>query len=324
MSLPVSDVPVTIITGFLGVGKTTSIRRLLAMSPPDERWAVLVNEFGEVGFDGAQLSEDGFAIKEVAGGCICCSAGLEMRVAMVRLLREVRPDRLIIEPSGIAEPSAILDGLRTPGLRDAVSVRATICLVDPQRMNLLDEDGVAAAQAETADLLVANRCDLATPGQIAEFVERAGSMFPPKIEVALTEHGALDPAWINRAPTVERAGEFTDASSVSVGDLRADSSTESRVIPASGRWIRWPASTVFGRNDLEDVVHELARPSDGSLGCRLRGVFRTERRWLDVDVDGDEVRWRPSAHRSGSVAWILGEKPPLKIPAELARCVRRT
>ena len=76
----VDNVPTTLFTGFLGVGKTTAILSAFEHRPTEGRWAVLVNEFGEIGIDGAILSDrDGLAVAEVPGGCICCSAGLALR-----------------------------------------------------------------------------------------------------------------------------------------------------------------------------------------------------------------------------------------------------
>ncbi len=80
-------VPTNIITGFLGTGKTTSILNLLKQKPSNETWAVLVNEFGEIGIDGAILSDSGALIKEVPGGCMCCTAGVPMSVGINALLR---------------------------------------------------------------------------------------------------------------------------------------------------------------------------------------------------------------------------------------------
>lgn len=100
-----------LITGFLGSGKTTSILHLLAHKPADEKWAVLVNEFGEVGIDGALLAESGALLKEIPGGCMCCVNGLPMQVGLNALLRQGKPDRLLIEPTGLGHPKQILDML---------------------------------------------------------------------------------------------------------------------------------------------------------------------------------------------------------------------
>ena len=97
-------VPTNIITGFLGVGKTSAILHLLKRKPKNERWAVLVNEFGEIGVDGSLIegqnsNEHGIFIREVPGGCMCCAAGLPMQIALNQLLIKAKPDRLLIEPS---------------------------------------------------------------------------------------------------------------------------------------------------------------------------------------------------------------------------------
>lgn len=103
-----------LITGFLGSGKTTSILHLLAHKDPAEKWAVLVNEFGEVGIDGALLADSGALLKEIPGGCMCCVNGLPMQVGLNTLLRQGKPDRLLIEPTGLGHPKQILDLLTAP------------------------------------------------------------------------------------------------------------------------------------------------------------------------------------------------------------------
>jgi G3E family GTPase len=102
------NIPTHVIAGPLGAGKTSLIRQLLAQRPANERWAVLINEFGQIGLDAALLSrdDDGIAIGEVAGGCLCCVNGMPFQVGLGRLLRKARPDRLFIEPSGLGHPGS--------------------------------------------------------------------------------------------------------------------------------------------------------------------------------------------------------------------------
>lgn len=121
----------------MGVGKTTTINHLLGQRPADQRWAVLVNEYGLVGLDAALLAGESRStdvdIREVAGGCICCSAGFMFEASLVLLLQR-RPDRLLIEPTGLAALSGILDTLAHPSLRDAVDLRSVVCLLDPRKI----------------------------------------------------------------------------------------------------------------------------------------------------------------------------------------------
>lgn len=95
-------IPVHIISGFLGAGKTTLLKYLLSQKPEQEVWAVLMNEFGQIGVDQQLLPQDqGYAVKELLGGCLCCSSQLPMQIALSRLLSETKPDRLFIEPTGL-------------------------------------------------------------------------------------------------------------------------------------------------------------------------------------------------------------------------------
>ncbi|HDU2800116.1 TPA: GTP-binding protein [Klebsiella pneumoniae] len=154
-----------LITGFLGSGKTTSILHLLAQKPADEKWAVLVNEFGEVGIDGALLADSGALLKEIPGGCICCVNGLPMQVGLNTLLRQGKPDRLLIEPTGLGHPKQILDILTAAVYEPWIDLRATLCILDPRQ--LLDERAVSndnfRDQLAAADIIVANKSDRETP-----------------------------------------------------------------------------------------------------------------------------------------------------------------
>ncbi|RZN20274.1 MULTISPECIES: zinc-binding GTPase YeiR [unclassified Escherichia] len=154
-----------LITGFLGSGKTTSILHLLAHKDPNEKWAVLVNEFGEVGIDGALLADSGALLKEIPGGCMCCVNGLPMQVGLNTLLRQGKPDRLLIEPTGLGHPKQILDLLTAPVYEPWIDLRATLCILDPRL--LLDEKSVGNEnfrdQLAAADIIVANKSDRATP-----------------------------------------------------------------------------------------------------------------------------------------------------------------
>jgi G3E family GTPase len=126
------NIPTHLIAGPLGAGKTSLIRQLLAQRPAHERWAVLINEFGLIGLDAALLStdDDGIAMGEVAGGCLCCVNGVPFQVGLSRLLRKARPDRLLIEPSGLGHPLELLRQLGEPPWADVLAVQAPVLVLD--------------------------------------------------------------------------------------------------------------------------------------------------------------------------------------------------
>ena len=127
----IHSIPTNIITGFLGAGKTSAILHLIRNKPTNERWAVLVNEFGEIGVDGSLFQgqhseEQGVFIREVPGGCMCCAAGLPMQIALNQLLVKAKPDRLLIEPTGLGHPKEVLQMLSTEYYQTLLSLEKTL------------------------------------------------------------------------------------------------------------------------------------------------------------------------------------------------------
>jgi G3E family GTPase len=167
MPKPLTAIPTNIITGFLGVGKTTAILNLLKQKPTDEKWAVLVNEFGEVGIDGSlikgkETQEQGVFIREVPGGCMCCAAGLPMQVALNTLLATAKPDRLLIEPSGLGHPKEVVSVLSASHYQEVLDLRHTITLIDARKVSdkRYIEHDCFIQQLDIADVIVANKADL--------------------------------------------------------------------------------------------------------------------------------------------------------------------
>lgn len=161
----IEAVPTNIITGALGVGKTTLIQSLLKHKPVEERWAVLVNEFGEVGVDGRLLSNPentGVYIREVPGGCMCCTSGLPMQIALNMLLAKAKPHRLLIEPTGLGHPKEVLQTLTAKHYQDVLDVHATLTLIDIRKLSdeRWREHSTFREQLQIADHIVATKVDL--------------------------------------------------------------------------------------------------------------------------------------------------------------------
>ncbi|MCG9579538.1 GTP-binding protein [Vibrio tubiashii] len=184
------SIPTNIITGFLGTGKTTAILNLLKEKPEGERWAVLVNEFGEIGIDGAMLTDQGALIKEVPGGCMCCAAGVPMSVAITALLR-TKPDRLIVEPTGLGHAHKVLATLTSSQFSEYIDLRATIGLVDPR--NLTNEKYLQnqnfTDQLAISDIVIGNKVDQCHVSDIDAFNDWVTDQTPPKVFSQLVKQG---------------------------------------------------------------------------------------------------------------------------------------
>ena len=158
----VNKTRVHLFSGFLGVGKTTALKSLMAQKDPAEKWVIIVNEFGEIGIDGAVLSDNGIPVAEIAGGCLCCVAGPQMAGTVAKMLRDNQPHRLMIEASGLAHAASVIDELKAKPLGVDLEVGAVFTVVDPRQF--VNDDYAAQLlykdQIGVADVLVASKTDL--------------------------------------------------------------------------------------------------------------------------------------------------------------------
>lgn len=216
-------VPCTVITGFLGAGKTTLIRHLLE-NAGGRRLAVLVNEFGDVGIDGEVLKGCGIEscpeenIVELANGCICCTVADDFVPALDQILsREPRVDHILIETSGLALPKPLVQAFQWPGVKSRVTVDSVVAVVDGPALAegrvaadlealaaqraadpSLDHDDpveeVFGDQVACADLIVLAKADLLAPGTQAAAAARVERHLGRAVKIVAAERGRIDPA----------------------------------------------------------------------------------------------------------------------------------
>lgn len=216
-------IPATIVTGFLGAGKTTLIRNLIATSA-GRRIALIVNEFGDMGFDGALLSDCGDAacqpetVVELTNGCICCTVADDFLPTMEMLLaRDPAPDHIVIETSGLALPQPLVRAFTWPSVRHRVTIDGVVTVVDAAAVAegrfAHDEAAVAAQRAEDpsldhedpieelfedqlscADLVVLSKADLIDAAALAAVEAEVRRGARPAARTVRSEKGHLPPA----------------------------------------------------------------------------------------------------------------------------------
>ncbi len=216
-------IPTTIVTGFLGAGKTTLVRHLLAHAG-GRRIAVIVNEFGEIGIDGDTLKTCGIPgcsdddIVELSNGCLCCTVADEFLPVMEALLaRPNPPEHIVIETSGLALPKPLLKAFNWPGIRSRVTVDGVITVVDGPAVDAgrFADDPVAVAaqraadpslehdnplaevyedQLLCADLVVLNKADLLDDAALARLSAAIREATPRAVKIVPARDGKVDVA----------------------------------------------------------------------------------------------------------------------------------
>lgn len=217
-----AKVPVTVITGFLGAGKTTLIRHLMA-NPQGKRLAVLVNEFGSLGVDGDILKSCADAncpvenIVELTNGCICCTVADDFIPTIEALMaRPTRPDHILIETSGLALPKPLLKAFDWPAIRSRITVDGVIALADAEAVaagrfapNVADTEKQRTAdpniehetplsevfedQVACADIVLLSKADLAGESGLATARAIIEAETPRKLPILAMSNGVIDP-----------------------------------------------------------------------------------------------------------------------------------
>ena len=173
-------VPVTIVSGFLGAGKTTFLNHLIA-AHPDVQFALIENEFGAVNIDRELVTELGEGIFELSDGCICCSLNGELLELLAELVaRREEIDHLLIETTGIAEPGEVAAAfLVDPVVEDCFEVNSVLCVVDAERCTAANlQPREARLQVAAADLVLLNKLDLVDGEQQAAALEWVQALNP--------------------------------------------------------------------------------------------------------------------------------------------------
>lgn len=301
-------IAVHILSGFLGVGKTTAVKDLLARRADRERIAVVVNEFGTLGVDGALLSDCASCIlREVPGGCVCCTAMADLEASLEEICDLVAPTRFVLEPTGLAKPSELVDLLRGPRWVQRFDVRPVITLLDPQQdvEALCRESALFRDQIETADVLVLNRCDLASEEEILRVEEWAEALAPPKLRIARAAHGVLpDEIWDLERQTPAAAPALLEANAPHSRLHR--NSLEGYL----GRGVAHPPERIF---DADRLLGALEGLRSGALTrgrvARVKGIFHTTAGWRVHEIAGGRLTTAPTSWRRDSRVDVILKDP---------------
>jgi len=191
--MSIKKIPVTVISGFLGSGKTTLVNHLLT-NQDAVRIGVVVNEFGEVGIDGDLIVADETPVIEISNGCICCTVRTDLVASVKEILARAgtRLDRLVIEASGLADPAPVLQTfLADADLLQQVELESMVTMIDAHHIRDQLGDEIVREQIAFADLILLNKIDLVTPEE-SERLKRELAAVNPTAEIRQVRNAAIE------------------------------------------------------------------------------------------------------------------------------------
>ncbi len=327
-----AKIPCTIVTGFLGAGKTTLVRHLLE-NAGGRRIAVLVNEFGDLGFDGSFIEGCGIAgctredIVELPNGCICCTVAEDFVPALNTLLdRPNPPEHILIETSGLALPKPLVSAFNWPAIRSRVTVDGVVAVVDGPAVAsgafAEDPDALATQRAADAsvdhdnpleevfedqllcaDLILLNKTDQMEAGDRAGVLAEIEEHLPRAVKVIETAHGRVDPAVLLGLGAAAEADLAARPSHHETGEDHDHDDFESIALPVGS--VASP----------EALATRVGRAAEAAGVLRIKGFAPVEGKPMRLVVQGVGRRiahhfdrpWRPGEARDGRLV-VIGLK----------------
>ncbi|KQQ48458.1 cobalamin biosynthesis protein CobW [Methylobacterium sp. Leaf125] len=328
----VAKIPCTIVTGFLGAGKTTLVRHLVE-NAGGRRLAIIVNEFGDIGFDGSFLAACGIEgcgdedIVELANGCICCTVADDFVPALNKLLdRADPPEHILIETSGLALPKPLVQAFQWPAIRSRVTVDGVVAVIDGPAVAagfFADDPAALAAQRADdasvdhdnpleevfedqllcADLVVMNKADLLDEAGRAKVRAEVTEHLPRAVKMVEAEHGRLDPRVILGIQAAAEDDLDARPSHHGDGEDHDHDDFDSVALP------------VAATASAEDLALRVARAAETEGVLRIKGFAEVTGKPMRLVVQGVGARiahhydrpWKSSEPRDGRLV-VIGLK----------------
>ena len=301
---------ITIISGFLGAGKTTLIKKLLAEAFPGEKLVLIENEFGEISIDGGFLKDSGVEISEMSSGCICCSLVGDFREALTKVYEQFKPDRILIEPSGVGKLSDVVKAVEsTVEHCPEMQLHSAVTVADGSKVKIYMKNfgEFYNDQIEHADAIILSRTQKLTAEKLSAALEMLRGK-NPHAAVVTTPWDELDGKAILRAMEKHDLAhellcehehhhdhdhehhhhhEHDEHCTCGCHDHDHHHHHADEVFSSWGR----ETPKAFSRSAIENILAALDSGEYGAV-LRAKGIVQGEEGWLEFDYVPEEYEVR--------------------------------
>lgn len=261
-SLPsFAKIPVNVITGFLGSGKTSTILNIVKNKAKNERWAIIVNEFGEVAIDDSVFKSktagnDALYIRELPGGCMCCTAGISMQKALNTIINDIKPDRLFIEPTGLGHTKEILRILKFNTFKDKIIIQNVITILDARLVSLdfYAEHPIFLEHIQIADIIVGNKSDLYKETDKHALQRYLVNHAKNNVEIVMTQQGKIHSDYLDKENKINDRMPHQDLKqSIEPDDIK----TKNDGNKLKSISLRFPSKKIFNKKKIVNFLSSL-------------------------------------------------------------------
>ena len=276
---------IDIISGFLGAGKTTFIKKLLEEAVKGEQVVLIENEFGEIGIDGGFLKDSGIEIREMNSGCICCSLVGDFGKSLAEVLTKYAPDRIMIEPSGVGKLSDVMKAVVDVSADMDVELNSAVTIVDASKckMYMKNFGEFFNNQIENAGTIVLSRTDIVDPDKVLRDVDLIREK-NPRAAIITTPIDQLEGSQL--LDIIEKKDTMLDDMLEEV--RRSHEHEHHHHHHADEVFTSWGMETIVPvtKESLEEVLKQMSQSEDFGQVLRAKGMLPTENpgEWLYFDL----------------------------------------
>lgn len=276
---------VDIISGFLGAGKTTLIKKILDKLVENEKVAIVENEYGEVGIDGALLQDRRIEVKEINSGCICCTIKGDFKQNILDIISNYRPDRIIIEPSGVANFSQVIESINEAGI-EGLRINMRITMVDAQNVDMYMRNfgDFYRSQLVNANTIILTRVEKLSNDEITDLCNKIKNV-NSKANIITTELGKLS------AERIIQVSERKIESLINNTSIKKPRGIGLRRISAPEFFENWGVETpkTFEYSELLKILNEFQNNKYGEV-LRAKGIIKSkDDKWFKFDFVPNDI-----------------------------------
>lgn len=295
---------IDIISGFLGAGKTTLIKKLLEEAFVEEKVVLIENEFGEVGIDGALFKDYEIEIKEMNSGCICCTIAGDFSTALKEILALNTADRIIIEPSGVGKLSDVINGCKKSLKEGAVELNMGITVVDATKYQVYVKNFAEfyTNQLVNAKTIILSRSQTVKEDVVETIIKDLRNI-NPHAQIISTDWEELD------GQKIKEIAELANDCEIFTSLIDPTTHTHENHHHADEVFRVWGRETAktFERNRVESVLEQLATMNGNIL--RAKGIIKVEdNQWVQFDYVPNEAIIKETAPDYTGRICVIGEQ----------------